>query len=77
MLRKRQPVCCWASCWPLTVKPSVVATCDNVVFPAPLAAWPGAAVVTVEGAAHLDLLERPEVWGVVVRALSTGDRTAP
>ena len=55
----------------------VVATCDNVVFPAPLAAWPGAAVVTVEGAAHLDLLERPEVWGVVVRALSTGDRTAP
>lgn len=55
----------------------VVATCDNVVFPAPLAAWPGAAVVTVEGAAHLDLLERPEAWGVVLGALSTGGGATP
>jgi triacylglycerol esterase/lipase EstA (alpha/beta hydrolase family) len=54
----------------------VVAACDNVVFPAPLAAWPGAAVVTVEGAAHLDLLDRPEAWGVVMRALSTSARPA-
>lgn len=55
----------------------VVATCDNVVFPAPLAAWPGAAVVTVDGAAHLDLLERPEAWGVVLGALSTGGGATP
>jgi hypothetical protein len=54
----------------------VVAACDNVVFPTPLAAWPGAAVVTVEGAAHLDLLDRPEAWSVVMRALSTGARPA-
>jgi triacylglycerol esterase/lipase EstA (alpha/beta hydrolase family) len=48
----------------------VVATCDNVVFPSPQAVWSGATVVSVEGAAHLDLIDRPQAWAALERMLA-------
>jgi len=48
----------------------LLAGCDNVVFPAALAVWPGAAVTVVEGAAHLDLIDRPQAWAALERALA-------
>ncbi|MFZ2989806.1 esterase/lipase family protein [Ideonella sp.] len=44
--------------------------CDNIVFPAPLAVLPGAAVQEVVGAAHVDLIDRPECWAAVNQALN-------
>ena len=48
----------------------LLAGCDNVVFPAALAVWPGAAAAMVEGAAHLDLIDRPQAWAALERALA-------
>ena len=48
----------------------LVAGCDNVVFPAALAVWAGAAVTVVEDAAHLDLIDRPQAWAALERALA-------
>lgn len=48
----------------------LLAGCDNVVFPAALAVWPGAAVTVVEGAAHLDVIDQPPAWVALDRALA-------
>ncbi|GAA0763443.1 alpha/beta fold hydrolase [Ideonella azotifigens] len=44
--------------------------CDNIVFPARSAVLPGAsAVLHVAGAAHVDLMQRPESFAAVCHAL--------
>jgi triacylglycerol lipase len=41
--------------------------CDNIVLPASTATLPGARNVHLEGAAHVALIDRPEVWAEVLR----------
>lgn len=44
--------------------------CDNIVFPTPLAQWPGAEMRHLDGQAHVQMADHPEPWAELQRWLT-------
>lgn len=50
--------------------------CDNIVFPAMTAVLPGAQATLIRGAAHVDMVGRPEVFNEVLAAVRAAQSLA-